>query len=121
VSSISPERVEPLAQRLLNAVASVPVVVGEQRVEVTTSIGFAEFPLSPQRLDMPWDMAVDIVDNAMYVAKTLGRNRACGVAAVPARTLAEIDLLAQDLERSWREGRVQLTLLQGPAVAPDVG
>jgi diguanylate cyclase (GGDEF)-like protein len=116
VPGMSAERVEPLAQRLLNAVASMPVILGEQRLDVTTSIGFAEFPLLPQCLDMPWDMAVDIVDNAMYVAKTLGRNRACGIGAVPAGTLAEVDLLTQDLERSWREGRVQMKVLQGPAV-----
>lgn len=116
VPGMARERVEPLAQRLLNAVAGMPVNLGEQRLDVTTSIGFAEFPLLPQCLDMPWDMAVDIVDNAMYVAKTLGRNRACGISAVPAGTLAEVDLLTQDLERSWREGRVQMKVLQGPAV-----
>jgi len=116
VPGMARERVEPLAQRLLNAVAGMPVILGEQRLDVTTSIGFAEFPLLPQCLAMPWDMAVDIVDNAMYVAKTLGRNRACGISAVPAATLAEIDLLTQDLERSWREGRVQMKVLQGPAV-----
>lgn len=114
VSAMSQERVETLAQRLLNAVASVPVTVGEQRVGVTTSIGFAEFPLPPQALDLPWDLAVDIVDNAMYVAKTLGRNRACGVGRVPAATPAEVDAVAQDLERAWRDGRVQLMVLEGP-------
>jgi diguanylate cyclase (GGDEF)-like protein len=114
VQAMAHERVEPLAQRLLNAVASVPVALGEVRIPVTTSIGFAEFPLPPQRLALPWALAVDIVDNAMYVAKTLGRNRACGVGLVPAGTPAEVDSVIQDLERAWREGRVQLTVLTGP-------
>jgi diguanylate cyclase (GGDEF)-like protein len=114
VQAMAHERVEPLAQRLLNAVASVPVALGEVRIPVTTSIGFAEFPLPPQRLALPWALAVDIVDNAMYVAKTLGRNRACGVGLVPAGTSAEVDSVIQDLERAWREGRVQLTVLTGP-------
>ncbi|MEK8031389.1 GGDEF domain-containing protein [Ideonella sp. DXS29W] len=116
VSAMAHERVEPLAQRLLNAVASVPVVVGDKRIPVTTSIGFAEFPLMPNRLDLPWDLAVDIADNAMYVAKTLGRNRACGVGMLPATTQAEVDAVIQDLEQSWRTGRVQLSMLEGPAV-----
>ena len=116
VSAMAHERVEPMAQRLLNAVASMPVGVGEHRINVTTSLGFAEFPLAPQRLDLPWDLAIDIVDNAMYVAKTLGRNRACGVGLVPAGTLAEVDAVVQDLERAWREGRVQLAVLEGPKV-----
>ncbi len=116
VSAMAHERVEPLAQRLLNAVAGMPMIVGDQRVNVTTSIGFAEFPLLPHQLNLPWDLAVDIVDNAMYVAKTLGRNRACGVGGVPAGTPAEVDAVVQDLEQSWREGRVELTVLDGPAV-----
>ena len=116
VQAMAHERVELLAQRLLNAVASMPVTVGDHRIDVTTSIGFAEFPLAPNRLDIPWDLAVDIVDNAMYVAKTQGRNRACGVGLVPATTLAEVDAVVQDLESSWREGRVQMTVLRGPAL-----
>jgi diguanylate cyclase (GGDEF)-like protein len=117
VQAMAPERVEPMAQRLLNVIASMPVIVGEQRIDVTTSIGFAEFPLPPNRLDLPWSLAVDIVDNAMYVAKTLGRNRACGVGMVPAGTAAEVDSMVQDLELSWREGRVQMVILQGPVTA----
>lgn len=114
VQAMARERVEPLAQRLLNAVASMPVTVGERRIDVTTSIGFAEFPLAPNRLELPWDLAVDIVDNAMYVAKTLGRNRACGVGLVPVATPAEVDAVVQDLERAWRDGSVQVAVLQGP-------
>jgi diguanylate cyclase (GGDEF)-like protein len=120
VNAMAHERVELLAQRLLNAVASMPVTVGDHRIEVTTSIGFAEFPLAPHGLEIPWDLAVDIVDNAMYVAKTQGRNRACGVGLVPATTLAEVDAVVQDLESSWREGRVQMTVLRGPALAEAV-
>lgn len=114
VQGMSSEQVEPLAQRLLTAVASMPVVLGDTRIPVTTSIGFAEFPLAPQRLELPWSLAVDIVDNAMYVSKTLGRNRACGVGLAPAATPAELDAAVQDLERSWREGQVQLSVLTGP-------
>jgi diguanylate cyclase (GGDEF)-like protein len=117
VQAMAHERVEPLAQRLLNAVASVPVSVGDQHIDVTTSIGFAEFPLAPNRLELPWGLAVDIVDNAMYVAKTLGRNRACGVGLVPAGSVGEVDSLVQDLERSWRDGHVQMMVLQGPQTA----
>jgi diguanylate cyclase (GGDEF)-like protein len=120
VQAMAHDRVEPLAQRLLDAVASVPVTVGETRIDVTTSIGFAEFPLLSNRLELPWNMAIDIVDNAMYVAKTLGRNRACGVGLVPAASLAELDAVVQDLEQAWRLGRVQLSVLQGPGVEQEV-
>lgn len=113
VRTITPDRVEPMAQRLLNAVAALPVSYGERRIPVTTSIGFAEFPLPLHRLAVPWSLAVDIVDNAMYVAKTQGRNRACGVGAVPSASAPELATVVRELERAWREGRVQLHLLTG--------
>jgi hypothetical protein len=36
---------------------------------------------------------------------------------VPAATLAEVDAVVQDMESSWREGRVQMAVLRGPALA----
>jgi diguanylate cyclase (GGDEF)-like protein len=109
------EQVESLARRLLQAVGGAPVTLPDGgSLQVTTSIGFAEFPLGDAALDMPWGLAVDVVDNAMYMAKTLGRNRACGLARVPAASLDELDAVVQDLERAARDGRAQLTLVDGP-------
>lgn len=110
------EPAELLAQRLLNALASLPVVVGPDRVAVTASIGFGSFPLQPQQLEVPWSMAIDLVDAAMYIAKTQGRNRAVGIRRMTAGDLDAVARQMQDLETVWRRDEVQLVEIHGPDV-----
>ena len=110
------EPAELLAQRLLNALASLPVVVGPDRVAVTASIGFGSFPLQPQQLEVPWSMAIDLVDAAMYIAKTQGRNRAVGIRRMTARDLDAVARQMQDLEAVWRRDEAQLVEIHGPDV-----
>jgi len=73
------DQTESLARRMLAALASVPVVVDKRHLEVSTSIGFASIPLAPGGEHLSWAQALDLVDSAMYIAKTQGRNRAVGV------------------------------------------
>lgn len=110
------DQVDVLAQRLLNALGALPVRVDGQAIPVSASIGYAVFPLQPGQLDLPWHLAVDLVDAAMYLAKTQGRNRACGVRRVQAERPEELTELLNDLEAAWRQGRVQLTELCGPSL-----
>ncbi len=110
------EPAEQLAQRLLTALASVPVIVGPTRLAVTASIGFASFPLQPQQLEVPWSMAIDLVDAAMYIAKTQGRHRAVGLRRLPATDLEEVARRMNDLEKAWRRGEVELVEIHGPDV-----
>ncbi|HLL13111.1 MAG TPA: GGDEF domain-containing protein, partial [Rubrivivax sp.] len=112
VQDLPPEQVEALAQRLLAAIGGRPVSAGQVRIAVTASIGFATFPLLPQREAQGWERGIELVDTAMYLAKAHGRNRAYGVrslaaAAAPGR-----------LEEAWREGHADLTLLPGPGAQP---
>ena len=115
VQALAPAQVEALAQRLLSALDHVPVTVGTQRIAVTVSIGFATFPIGQESLGVSWEQAIDLVDTAMYLAKTHGRNRACGVRLLQARDEAALDAITRSLEAAWRQGRVGLTLLQGNA------
>ena len=110
------EPAELLAQRLLTALASLPVVVGPDRVAVTASIGFGSFPLQPQQLDVPWSMAIDLVDAAMYIAKTQGRNRAVGIRRMASSDLDAVARQMQDLEAAWRRDEAQLVEIHGPDV-----
>jgi diguanylate cyclase (GGDEF)-like protein len=112
----SDDQVDVLAQRLLNALAALPVTVGDQALPISASIGYAVFPLQPGQLELPWSLAVDLVDAAMYLAKTQGRNRACGVRRVMAERPDELAEMLNDLEAAWQQGRVHLTELCGPAL-----
>ena len=120
VQSLSPEQVEALAQRLLAAVAGDTVLADGRVIAASASIGFATFPLEPEGVVLSWERAIELVDTAMYLAKAHGRNRAYGVRLLHARTEAEVPPIAKTLEQSWREGRVALTLLQGPPRAGEV-
>lgn len=114
VGSSTAEQTELLAQRLLAALAALPVLVGSRHIAVTASIGHADFPLQPQQLEVPWELALDLVDGAMYLGKTQGRNRACGVHRLPAHNLEDLRQLLQDVDGAWRDGRLQLSEWAGP-------
>ena len=117
-----------LAQRLLDALAGSGLRYGSgagQLLQLSASIGFARFPLPPQRLHVGWERAIAWVDSLMYLAKAHGRNRAYGLlalgrAAETAETSDEADdaaalqRLVEQLESSRQAGLAQLCLLQGP-------
>ena len=114
VRALAPDRVEALAQRMLSAMAGAPVTYEGRAIGVTGSIGFATFPIEPTLLAVSWERAINLVDTAMYLAKAHGRNRAYGVRLLHAQDEGRLDEITRALEDAWREGRVTLTLLQGP-------
>ena len=69
-----------------------------------------------RELEVPWSMAIDLVDAAMYIAKTQGRNRAVGIRRMTARDLDAVARQMQDLEAVWRRDEAQLVEIHGPDV-----
>ncbi|MEO8806820.1 MAG: diguanylate cyclase [Burkholderiaceae bacterium] len=113
VQALGSEQVDTLAQRMLGALDHAPVVAGVHQIPVTGSIGFATFPMGPASLRVSWERAINLVDTAMYLAKAHGRNRAYGVRLLQARDEAAVEEITRSLESAWRDGQVELTLLQG--------
>ena len=111
---------EALAQRLLCALADAPVMHEGRPVPVAASIGFGLFPLRTSTpaidLEIPWERAISLADTAMYMAKAHGRNGACSIASVAAATMADVEEIIEQLEKSVGEGRVELRFQHGPAV-----
>ena len=70
-----------LAERLRAAIAAGPFDLGENRfLERTCSIGFAAFPMRTGMPERPsWEAVVELADQALYVAKSSGRNGWLGV------------------------------------------
>jgi diguanylate cyclase (GGDEF)-like protein len=114
VRSLSPEQIDMLVRRLLDAVAAEPITLDHAQVHVSASIGFATLPLEPGGLSLSWEHAIELVDTTLYLAKAHGRNRAYGIRLLHAHNEAEALALARTLEQAWRDGRVALTLLSGP-------
>ena len=111
---------DALAQRLLCALADAPVMHEGRPVPVSASIGFGLFPLRSSTpasdLEIHWERAISLADTAMYMAKAHGRNGACSIASVAAATMADVEEIIQQLEKSAGEGRVELRFQPGPAV-----
>ncbi len=106
--------IRALAHRLLQTLGSQPVVFGEHRIEIRASLGYATFPLKPHQLEMSWESALGLVDAALYLAKTSGRNRACGVESLNVTDEAQWPQVVGDLERAQAQGQVVLHWTEGP-------
>ena len=115
------DRMDEIVLRIMNAVSAEPIGYMGHDIRVTASIGYLPMPLPPDNLRLNWDGAIRLVDKALYMAKTQGRNRAYGIAALNAPGSDPEHGIEGDLESAWREGVVELRLLLGMPIvdAPD--
>lgn len=108
--------VEEVARRILESISAQTVAYQEHHIQVNVSVGFAPFPLFPDERALSWERAVNLVDMALYLAKAHGRNRAYGVRGFANFSETSMEAIEQDLERAWRAGFVDLSVVLGPAV-----
>ena len=105
--------VEEIARRLLTGISTTTISYQNVKIKVDVSIGFAPFPLVPADHALPWERAVNLVDMALYLAKAHGRNRAYGVRGFANFEQTSMEAIEQDLERAWRAGFVDLSIVLG--------
>jgi diguanylate cyclase (GGDEF)-like protein len=108
--------VEVLAERVLSDVGSHPVPLDDGRtVPVSVSVGYARFPLeNDSPLTWPWEAALELVDQLMYRAKSMGRNQAWGLLGARATDSAAVPALLQEAEAAMARGDLHLSRLRGP-------
>ncbi|QOY93783.1 GGDEF domain-containing protein [Massilia sp. UMI-21] len=111
--SIPRAELDDVAQRILSGISAVRIAHGGQVLTVNVSIGFAPFPLACGGLVLPWERAVNMVDMALYLAKSHGRNRAYGVQGFGNPAEVRMEEIEQNLEGAWRAGKVQLSVVTG--------
>jgi diguanylate cyclase (GGDEF)-like protein len=100
---------EALAGRVLHAIGDEPVELPDgRRLRVTTSVGYASFPLPTHQLTMSWEQAVNLVDMALYTAKSMGRDRAVGLVALRADDDSALHDIERDFELARLAGDVEL-------------
>ncbi|MES2261531.1 MAG: GGDEF domain-containing protein [Pseudomonadota bacterium] len=105
--------VEEIARRILLCISSQVIEYQDKKFSVNVSVGFAPFPLIPGDTPLPWERAVNLVDMALYLAKAHGRNRAYGVRGFDNFSQTSMEAIEQDLERAWRAGYVDLSIVLG--------
>lgn len=71
------EAAEALCQRIRTQLHARPLQVGETRVPMSASIGYAALPLWPQR-SADWTLSLRVADAALYCAKVEGKDRCVG-------------------------------------------
>jgi diguanylate cyclase (GGDEF)-like protein len=112
--------VEEIARRLLTGISTTTITYQDIKIKVDVSIGFAPFPLVPGEHALPWERAVNLVDMALYLAKAHGRNRAYGVRGFANFEQTSMEAIEQDLERAWRAGFVDMSIVLGDWQEPKV-
>lgn len=113
--NIDPDKLPLMAQRILDAIASTPISLEQQDINVTATIGFINYPLAVAR-DQPinWERTIQLADLVLYAGKVHGRNQAWGIMALN-QPFAEIQqLLETDLPAAIEQGALEVTILHGP-------
>ena len=106
---------EDVAQRILQTVSAQALAYQGRPVPVTVSVGFAPFPLAHGDAPLTWERVVNLIDMALYLAKSHGRNRAYGVRGFSHVGQVAMEAIEQDLEQAWRAGHVELSVVLGSA------
>jgi diguanylate cyclase (GGDEF)-like protein len=105
--------VDEIARRILNGISTQTIAYQDRQLSVNVSVGFAPFPLVADDGPLSWERAVNLVDMALYLAKAHGRNRAYGVRGFDNFADTSLEAIEQDLERAWRAGFVDLSVVLG--------
>jgi diguanylate cyclase (GGDEF)-like protein len=116
VAATQPDKLDEIALRIMHALATEPFMHHGCPISITASVGYVPMPLPPDVAGLPWERAIGLADMALYMAKVHGRNRAYGIrrlADAESETLAAVE---RDLERAWRDGLVDMQVLNGPDV-----
>jgi len=109
---------DEVAERILSGIGATIVDHGGMALSVNVSIGFAPFPLAVGKVELAWEPVVNLVDMALYMAKSHGRNRAYGVRGFADDRPASIDTIEQNLEHAWRAGQVDLSVVMAERDLP---
>jgi diguanylate cyclase (GGDEF)-like protein len=104
-----------LVERILAAVGEQPVAFEQHVIAVTTSAGFVVLPFGavPEAV-FGWERAVALADEALYLAKSGGRNRACGPLAPAGNPDSVLAALAPSLGEAVATALIGLLTVPGP-------
>lgn len=105
---LATEETQRVCKRLLAAVSSVPLTLGQQQLDVTVSIGFCPKPAATGNAMPGWEQLVHLADLCLYLAKTAGRNQAFGISDASALTPDAIAAADADMRHASDKGLVKL-------------
>jgi diguanylate cyclase (GGDEF)-like protein len=107
------DRLDEIVLRIMHAVSSEPVQYLGHALHLTASIGFSPLLLPPGNVALGWERVLGLADQALYLAKLNGRNRAYGVGAMRRSGDDALAAIDANLELAWQKGIVELRMLPG--------
>jgi diguanylate cyclase (GGDEF)-like protein len=111
----NPTQISGLVARVLHAIGSEPIQVGELLVPVTVTAGFISLPFSGvPEAECGWEKTLQMADMALYLGKAHGRNRAYGLASLLVPYEEAMPVLDHDLSAAISAGMVELIEVIGP-------
>ncbi|MGK5079520.1 diguanylate cyclase [Janthinobacterium sp. HLX7-2] len=117
--AVTRDSLDDIARRILHGVAAQAIDYQGKTIKVQVSVGFAPYPLAPLGQPLNWERSVNLIDMALYLAKAHGRNRAYGLRGFQNVERTTLEAVEQDLERAWRDGFVDLSVVLGGADETD--
>lgn len=106
--AITPFEASEIAERLLSAVCSSPIIVGDTTINASISMGYSVSPITSDDRVLPWEQLVHLCDLALYLSKAQGRNRAYGISG-PLELSRDALLAAEaDLRQAFADGHIVL-------------
>jgi len=111
------DRIDEIATRILHAISAQPITLHDKVIRTTASIGYMAMPLQRTTVPLSWDQAIGLIDIALYMAKTNGRNRAYGIQRLLRDDAEALAAAERDLEYAWKSGLVEMQVLYGPSPA----
>jgi diguanylate cyclase (GGDEF)-like protein len=115
LDNIVPEQISAFVQRILHAVADIPVKFEQHSIKVTASGGFIHLPfagISEEQLN--WEKVMQVVDMALYLSKANGRNQVCLINGLNVSFAEAEPLLYTDLTGAISAGMLDVATVSGP-------
>lgn len=112
-----PALLAPLVERVLKAIGTTPVLVGNNAIPVTVSAGYISLPFSgvPESA-CNWEKAMQLADMALYMGKVNGRNRAYGLLSLLVPYEQALPELERDFSAAIKQGMIEIAIIPGPPV-----
>jgi diguanylate cyclase (GGDEF)-like protein len=117
LDNIEPEQVAGFAQRILEVIASEPVLCDDKIIPVSASGGFIHLPFAGvDEADLNWERALQIADMALYLSKVNGRNQVYAITGLRTEYKLARQALTDDLQGAIRQNMVDYITIKGPAL-----